>query len=41
MNTLASDLLARLPTMTDEERRLGLEIYRELGGSGTHGGRTA
>ncbi len=30
MNTLASHLLARLPTMTDEERRLGLEIYREL-----------
>jgi len=29
-SALASDLLARLPTMTDEERRLGLEIYRQL-----------
>jgi len=29
-SVLASDLLARLPTMTDEERRLGLEIYRQL-----------
>lgn len=26
----ASDLLARLPTMTDAERGLGLEIYRQL-----------
>jgi alkylmercury lyase len=30
LTALASDLLARLPTMTDEEKRLGLEIYREL-----------
>lgn len=30
LTVLASDLRARLPTMTDEERRLGLEIYREL-----------
>ncbi len=29
-SALASDLLARLPTMTDEERRLGLELYRQL-----------
>jgi len=29
-SVLASDLLARLPTMTDEERRLGLELYRQL-----------
>lgn len=28
--TLASDLLPRLPSMTEEERRLGLEIYRQL-----------
>jgi alkylmercury lyase len=27
---LTTDLLLRLPTMTEEERRLGLEIYREL-----------
>lgn len=30
LTALASDLLARLPIMTDEEKRLGLEIYREL-----------
>lgn len=30
LRALASDLLARLPTMTDEEKRLGLEIYRQL-----------
>lgn len=30
LSALASDLLTRLPTMTDEEKRLGLEIYREL-----------
>ncbi len=30
LTVLASDLLARVPTMTDEERRLGLEIYCEL-----------
>ena len=30
LTALASDLLAWLPTMTDEEKRLGLEIYREL-----------
>ena len=30
MTALASDFLTRLPTMTDEEKRLGLEIYREL-----------
>ena len=29
-SALASELLARLPTMTDEERRLGLEVYRQL-----------
>ncbi len=27
---LTSELLARLPTMADNERRLGLEIYRQL-----------
>jgi len=27
---IASDLLARLPTMAEDERRLGLEIYRQL-----------
>jgi alkylmercury lyase len=30
MTALASDLLAQLPTMTDEEQRLGLELYRQL-----------
>ena len=30
VSTLAFDLLSRLPTMTEEERRLGLEIYRQL-----------
>jgi len=30
LTVLASDLLARLPTMTGEEQRLGLEIYRQL-----------
>jgi len=30
LSALASELLARLPTMTDEERRLGLEVYRQL-----------
>jgi len=30
LNALASELLTRLPTMTDEERRLGLEVYRQL-----------
>ena len=30
LNALASELLARLPTMTGEEQRLGLEIYRQL-----------
>src|SRR5207245_11256880 len=30
LNALASALLARLPTMTGEEQRLGLEIYRQL-----------
>jgi len=30
LTALASDLLARLPTMTGEEQRLGLEIYRQL-----------
>jgi len=30
LSALASDLLARLPTMTEEEKRLGLEIYRQL-----------
>jgi len=30
LTALASNLLARLPTMTDEEKRLGLEIYHQL-----------
>lgn len=30
LNALASELLARLPRMAGEERRLGLEIYRQL-----------
>ena len=30
LSVLASDLRARLPTMTGEEQRLGLEIYRQL-----------
>src|SRR5438552_389325 len=30
LGTLTSDLLVRLPTMTEEERYLGLEIYRQL-----------
>ncbi len=30
LDTLTTDLLLRLPTMTEEERRLGLEIYRQL-----------
>jgi len=30
LTVLASELLARLPTMTGEEQRLGLEIYRQL-----------
>src|SRR5258708_34558701 len=30
LSELTSDLLALLPTMTEEERRLGLEIYRQL-----------
>ncbi len=30
LSRLTSELLARLPTMTPEERRLGLEIYRQL-----------
>ncbi len=30
LNTLTSDLLRRLPTMTEEEQRLGLEIFRQL-----------
>lgn len=30
LSALASDLLARLPTMTGEEQHLGLEIYRQL-----------
>jgi len=30
LSALASELLARLPTMTAEERRLGLEVYRQL-----------
>jgi alkylmercury lyase len=30
LSTLTSELLARLPTMTTEEQRLGLEIYRQL-----------
>ena len=30
MSDLVSDLLARLPTMTGEEQRLGLEIYHQL-----------
>ena len=30
LSALASELLTRLPTMTDEERRLGLEVYRQL-----------
>ncbi len=30
LNTLSSELLLRLPLMTDEERRVGLEIYRQL-----------
>jgi len=30
LTTLTSDLLLRLPTMTEEEQRLGLEIYRQL-----------
>ncbi len=30
LTALASELLARLPTMTEEERRVGLEIYRQL-----------
>ena len=32
LNTLTSQLLLRLPTMTGEEQRLGLEIYRQLSG---------
>jgi len=30
LKSLGSELLTRLPTMTEEERRLGLEIYRQL-----------
>jgi alkylmercury lyase len=30
LSTLAAELLGRLPTMTEEERRLGLAIYRHL-----------
>jgi len=30
LSALAAELLARLPTMSDEEQRLGLEIYRQL-----------
>ena len=30
LTALASELLARLPSMTGEEQRLGLEIYRQL-----------
>ena len=30
VDQLASDLLARLPVITDEEQRLGVEIYRQL-----------
>ena len=30
LSALASNLLARLPSMTGEEQRLGLEIYRQL-----------
>ncbi len=30
LSTLASELLHRLPTMSVEERQLGLEIYRQL-----------
>src|SRR5258708_15550764 len=30
LSTLTSDLLSRLPTITGEEQRLGLEIYRQL-----------
>lgn len=30
MTARASDLLARLPAMTEEEKRLGLEVYRQL-----------
>lgn len=30
LNALTAELLGRLPTMTGEERRLGLEIYRQL-----------
>ncbi len=30
LSTLTSDLLFRLPTMTEEERLLGLEIYHQL-----------
>ncbi len=30
LSSLASEVLARLPTMSEEERRLGLEIYRQL-----------
>ena len=30
VKTLTTDLLLRFPTMTEEEQRLGLEIYRQL-----------
>ena len=30
LSTLTSELLLHLPTMTEEEQRLGLEIYRQL-----------
>ncbi len=30
LSTLTSELLSRLPTITGEEQRLGLEIYRQL-----------
>src|SRR5260370_30626596 len=30
LSALTSELLSRLPTITVEERRLGLEIYRQL-----------
>src|SRR5258708_36777645 len=30
LSALTSELLSRLPTITGEERRLGLEIYRQL-----------
>ncbi len=30
LNTLSSELLLRLPSMTEKERRVGLEIYRQL-----------